>query len=197
MKNIAQLAVLAVIVSALAFGSCARRSVERVDPKETIDLSGRWNDTDSRLVAEEMVKDVLSRPWITEFTTKYDKKPAIIVGTIFNRTSEHIASETFITDIEREVLNSGMAKLVSGKEFRDEIREERGDQQTYADPSTAAKWGKELGADFMLQGSINAIVDQYKNQKTVTYQIDLTLTHMQTNEKVWIGDKKIKKYIEN
>lgn len=197
MKYIAKLAVLAVIASTLTFGSCARRSVERVDPTETIDLSGRWNDTDSRLVAEEMVKDVLSRPWITEFNTKYDKKPAIIVGTIFNRTSEHIASETFITDIEREILNSGMARLVSGKEFRDEIREERGDQQTYADPATAAKWGKELGADFMLQGSINAIVDQYKNQKTVTYQVDLTLTHMQTNEKVWIGDKKIKKYIEN
>jgi hypothetical protein len=171
--------------------------VERVDPRETIDLSGRWNDTDSRLVAEEMVKDVLARPWRTRFETQYGKPPRIIVGTIVNRSSEHIASETFINDIERELLNSGLVKLAQGKEFREEIRKERGDQQEFASPETAKKWKKELGADFMLQGTINSIVDQYGKQKTITYQIDLKLTDLETNDISWIGQKKIKKYIEN
>jgi PBP1b-binding outer membrane lipoprotein LpoB len=59
------------------------------------------------------------------------------------------------------------------------------------------KFGLETGADFMLQGNINSIVDAHKRQKVTYYQIDLELTNIQTNEKVWIGDKKIKKFIKN
>ena len=49
----------------------------------------------------------------------------------------------------------------------------------------------------MLQGTINSIVDTYKKEKTIYYQINLELSHLETNEIVWIGEKKIKKYINN
>lgn len=190
--------IFAFIALLLTAESCkTTRTIERVDPKETIDLSGRWNDTDARLVAEEMIKDVLNRPWRTRFETQFGKPPRIIVGTVVNKSSEHIASETFINDIERELLNSGLIKLAQGKDFREEVRKERGDQQEFASSETTKKWKKELGADFMLQGTINSIVDQYNKQKTVTYQIDLKLTDLETNDISWIGQKKIKKYIEN
>ena len=48
--------------------SCAGPKVSRVGTDTVTDLSGRWNDTDSRLVAEEMVKDALSRPWIDNYS---------------------------------------------------------------------------------------------------------------------------------
>jgi len=196
MKNLSKILLIALMP--FIFSACKNtRTVERVDPKETIDLSGRWNDTDARLVAEEMVKDVLSRPWRTKFETLNNKPPRIIVGSIVNRSSEHIATETFINDIERELLNSGLIKLAQGKDFREEVRKERGDQQEFASAETTKKWKKELGADYMLQGTVNSIVDQYNKQKTVTYQVDLKLTDLETNDISWIGQKKIKKYIEN
>lgn len=185
------------LLAIISFSCSTSRTVERVDPSEQIDLSGRWNDTDSRLVADEMTKDALARPWRQEFVGRTNMPPRIIVGTIINKSHEHINSETFINDIERELLNSGLIKLAAGKEAREELRQERGDQQNFSSPETAKKWGKEKGADFMLQGSINSIVDQYGKQKTVTYYVDLVLTDLETNEKVWIGNKKIKKYIEN
>ena len=58
------------------------------------------------------------------------------------------------------------------------------------------KWGQELGADFMLQGTINSIVDQDKKTKVIFYQVDMELTNVETNEKVWIGNKKIKKVVK-
>lgn len=196
MKTLSKILLIALMPFILS--ACKNtRTVERVDPKETIDLSGRWNDTDARLVAEEMVKDVLSRPWRTKFETLNNKPPRIIVGSIVNRSSEHIATETFINDIERELLNSGLIKLAQGKDFREEVRKERGDQQEFASAETTKKWKKELGADYMLQGTVNSIVDQYNKQKTVTYQVDLKLTDLETNDISWIGQKKIKKYIEN
>jgi PBP1b-binding outer membrane lipoprotein LpoB len=59
------------------------------------------------------------------------------------------------------------------------------------------KWGLEVGADYMMQGAINSIVDAIDRKKVVYYQIDLELTNIQTNEIVWIGDKKIKKFVKN
>ena len=59
------------------------------------------------------------------------------------------------------------------------------------------KWGLEIGADFMMQGEINSIVDSYKRDKVVFYKINLELTNIQTNEVVWIGDKELKKEVRN
>ena len=47
----------------------------------------------------------------------------------------------------------------------------------------------------MLQGTINSIVDAYKKNQVVAYQVNLELTNLETNEVVWIGEKKIKKTI--
>lgn len=186
------------VLLALVISSCSTsRTVERMDPSTQIDLSGRWNDTDSRLVAEEMIKDVLARPWRQEFVGRSGNPPRIIVGTVVNKSHEHINSETFINNMERELLNSGMIRLAAGKEAREEIREERGDQQNFSSPETAKAWGKEKGADYMLQGSINSIVDQYGKRKTVTYYVDLVLTDLESNDRVWIGNKTIKKFVEN
>lgn len=173
------------------------RKVQRVDPNTVTDLSGRWNDTDSKLVAEEMIKDVLERPWRSEFQTKTGKKPVVIVGQIRNKTSEHIDANMFIKNMERSFINGGTVSVVQSGSERNELRDERNDQQTFASEETRKKWGKEKGADFMLNGVIMSVTDEYKKQKAVKYQINLELTDLETNEKVWIGEKEIKKFIKN
>ncbi len=177
--------------------SCANRTVTRVSPDQQIDLSGRWNDTDSKMVAEEMINDVLNRPWRDDFMKAGGKKPVIIVGMIQNKTTEHIESETFIKDMEREFINSGMVRVVQNSVFREKLREERADQGEFASLETQSKWGQELGADFMLFGVMTSITDSYKKEKVVNYKVNLELANLQTNEKVWIGDKEIKKFIKN
>lgn len=185
-----------VVLMSLLFIQACSPKVSRVDPNEQIDLSGRWNETDSRLVAEQMLKDALSRPWVDDHQNKTGKKPVMVVGLVRNKSHEHISVETFINDIEREMLNSGRVKVVQAGAAREDLRKERGEQQEFASQETAKKWGQELGADFMLQGSVNSIVDSDKKTKVVFYQIDMELTDIETNEKVWIGNKKIKKVIE-
>jgi penicillin-binding protein activator len=171
-----------------------------VDANETIDLSGNWNDTDSRLVSTEMIGDALSqngqsRPWLVNFAKDKGKNPAVIVGSIRNLSDEHIATGTFVGDIERAFVNSGSVRVVAKKEEREGVRDERQDQQANASPETVKQFGQELGADYMLLGEINKIVDQEGKEKVAFYQIDLTLTDLQSNEKVWMGQKKLKKYI--
>jgi penicillin-binding protein activator len=189
---------LSALTLTLFTSNSCNRKVTRVEPEKQIDISGRWNDVDSRMVAEEMVKQVLSEKWITEFEAlNPGKRPVIICGFVTNKSHEHIEAETFIKDIERSFINSGRVRLVQGGEKRQAIRAERADQQENASQSTMKKFGLEMGADYMMQGSINSIVDSYKRDKVVFYQINLELSHMQSNEIVWIGDKKLKKMVKN
>jgi len=187
------LAVVSLIL--LSLGGCAPK-VTRIDTGEVRDLSGRWNDSDSQMVAETMIQDCLNRPWLGEFTAKSGKKPDIIVGQIRNRSSEHISSETFTKDLERALLNSGRASFVASAEERQGVREERLDMDVNASPETRQAMGMEAGANFMLIGSINSITDREGKEMVVFYQVNLELVDLSNNRKVWIGDKKIKKFVE-
>ncbi|MEQ9286452.1 MAG: penicillin-binding protein activator LpoB [Cyclobacteriaceae bacterium] len=188
-------AIVAVLVTLSQ--ACTQRTVTRISPDQQIDLSGRWNDTDSKMVAAEMINDVLKRPWREDFYRGNNRKPVVIVGMVSNKSNEHIESETFIKDMEREFINSGMVRVVQNSVFREKLREERAEQGEFASAETQAKWGRELGADFMMFGVITSIVDQYGKEKVNNYKVNLELASIETNEKVWIGDKEIKKYIRN
>lgn len=178
------------------FESCSRK-VLRVNTNDQIDISGRWNDTDARLSAEELTSQILTGNWINSFLIEKGKKPVVIVGLVRNKSHEHIDAEIFTKEIEKAFIKHQKARIVQGGKMREDLRAERSDQQQNSSVSTMKKFGLESGADYMLQGTINSIVDGHKKQKVVYYQIDLELTDLQTNEKVWIGDKKIKKYVKN
>jgi uncharacterized protein (TIGR02722 family) len=183
-------------ILSIFIASCAGPKVSRVGTDTVTDLSGRWNDTDSRLVAEEMVKDALSRPWIDNYSRKRGKQPTVIVGTVLNRSHEHINVQTFTKDLERELTNSGRVQFVAARGEREDLREERVDQAQHAADETVKGPGKEIGADYMLKGTINTILDEAKGTKVIFYQVDLELIDIEKNIKVWFGQKKIKKVIE-
>ncbi len=193
-KNLLKAALI--FIMSITVASCAGPKVSRVGTETVTDLSGRWNDTDSRLVAEEMVKEALSRPWIENFSKRHGKQPIVIVGTVLNRSHEHINVQTFTKDLEKELTNSGRVQFVAGRGEREELREERVDQAQHAADETVKGPGKEIGADYMLKGTINTILDEAKGTKVIFYQVDLELIDIEKNIKVWFGQKKIKKIIE-
>jgi uncharacterized protein (TIGR02722 family) len=182
----------------ILIAACAgpSRTVSRLETDQVTDLSGRWNDTDSKMTADAMIEDLLNKPWLDEYRSLNNKKPILIIGTIRNKSSEHINTDVFVKDIEKAILNSGKATFVAQKGERDQIREERVDQQYFASSETAKQLANETGADHIIIGSINSIVDSVDGQKVVYYQVNMELIHLESNTKIWIGDKKIKKLIE-
>jgi len=193
MRRITMLLLVGLVILA---GCGGGRTVKRIETTEVTDLSGEWNDTDSRLVAEKMVSDMLSRIWLTNFLKEKGMNPTVIVGTIRNMSTEHVNMEIFTKDIERELINSGQVQFVASKEEREEIREERKDQQVFASLETAKRLGQEYGADFVLIGTFKSVEDVLEGKKAILYSVDLELIDVEQNLKVWIGNKKIKKLIE-
>ncbi len=182
------------VMAAFLITGCSTK-VTRVTHDSTIDLSGKWNDTDSRLVAQEMVKDALSGGWYNKYAV--DKKtPTVVVGEIRNKSHEHISTETFINDIQRSLINSGKVEFVANKAERGQLRDEKEDQSTHSSVGSRQDAGEEAGAELMMIGELNSIVDQEGGKAVVFYQINLELVQMETHKKLWIGDKKIKKFVE-
>jgi uncharacterized protein (TIGR02722 family) len=185
-----------VALLALAVLSACATKVERLDNSKPVDLSGGWNDTDSRAVSQEMIQDSLSRPWLQEFRGRPGQtRPAVIVGEVRNLSHEHINTNTFTLDLERALINSGKVDFVATKQERGGIRDERKDQDLNARADTRNAMGKELGADFMLTGTINTIVDPNGSEQLLFYQVNMTLISLSDNRKVWVGQKDIRKLV--
>ncbi len=188
-----------IIMIAMLITACRpSNKVTRMDPGTTTDLSGKWNDTDARLVAEEMISDALTKPWLNQFSRNNQQPPVVIVGRVRNESMEHIETEVFTKEMERAFVNSGSVSVVANSQERADIRDERADQQANASYETTKKMAQELGADFMMIGNINSIVDETVDNRTlaVFYTVNLELVNVETNQKIWIGNKKIKKLIE-
>lgn len=193
MSHISKILLAASLVALIGCG----KTVKRIESDSVVDLSGRWNDTDSRLVAEEMLNDCLNRPWYqATLQAKGGQLPTVVVGQVRNKSHEHINVETFIKDMQRTLINSGKVEFVANATEREELRNELSSQAGNATDETRKEAGQEIGADLMLTGSLNSIVDQEDGEQVIFYQIDLELTDVQSHRKLWIGDKKIKKYIK-
>ena len=180
----------------LLFSCSPALKVTRVGSDTATDISGDWNDTDSRQVSRKMVAEMLAKPWCSEWTEAKGRKPVAVVGRMKNETMEHINTRAFIADIERELINSGKIAFAAVGSDRDEVRLERIDQLQNATDETIKDMGREIGADFMLFGAVASFVDQAGGEKAVSYQIDMYLVDIEKNLKVWAGQEKIKKVIK-
>ena len=187
----------AALLAAAPMAACNNTRVSRIDPTSVTDLSGRWNDADSRLVANAIVTQALTGPWLERAGARRGgRAPSVIVGRFANRTTEHIPVGTFVRDVERAFVGSNAVAVVASADERAEVRDERADQQQNATADTRARLAKEQGAQYMLQGDVQTIEDAQGRERVVTYQVDATLLDLESNAKVWVGQHKIKKYVD-
>lgn len=187
--------VIALIALPLLF-ACSPK-VKRVETNLVKDVSGGWNDTDAQMVAQEMITDCLNSGWYSKFLMQKGKEPTIIVGTVTNKTMEHINTGVFIEEMQRALINSGKVNFVASKDERGEVRIERLEQDEFASEETRKAFGREIGADFMLSGVLNSVVDKSGSKAVVFYQANLKLINIETNQIVWNGQKQIKKYVKH
>ena len=174
---------------------CATAQVRRIDVNEVKDLSGRWNDTDARLVAEEMIQDSVSRPWLANAERRKGGVPTLIVQTVRNNSMEHIDTGVFVEELQRALINSGRVQFVASAKERGDLRAERADQDVNASEDTRKEHGQETGADYGLSGTITSVQDRDGGELVVLYQVNLKLVDVKTNQIVWNGQKKIKKNV--
>ena len=198
MKKI--LIIVMAIIVVLLCASCSSsgtQTVSRIDARTQTDISGNWNDTDVRLVCEALIADCLNSQRVKNaIDAKGGKTPVVLVGRFRNESSEHIDTNIIVSTMETVIFNSGKMDFVAGGTVRDQLRAERQDQQGNASENTATSLANEVGADFMLFGSVRSIVDRAGNQTVRTYFVSAELTNIETNQRLWMQtNNEIKKFI--
>lgn len=169
------------------------------DSTEGSDLSGYWNDRDAQLVTKTMVKEITENAWVENFMqANPGKKPVIKLMGIQKRTDDRNVNHMyFAKQLERYLLNSGKVRVVAayGQDNVNLIERER--QSKHASDETAKSHQMETGADFTLQTIINSQNEtDGRGQSVRAYLVNMELVSVETNEKAWIGEKIIRKVVD-
>jgi len=190
------LSIIILVLLLVLAGCTSAVKVTRLDADAEIDLSGNWNDTDIQIVAESLVGSSMKANWIDQFRIRNGHNPVVIVGSILNRSSEHIDTAIIAKRFEMALINTGKVDMVADIAMRDELRDERESQQYFASEETAVALGKEIGADFILQGAVRTVVDQVSGKAVRTYYVSAELIDIETSRKVWVGEETVRKFIQ-
>lgn len=182
---------------------CGNR-VDVVDAQSDLHLSGNWNDSDSRVVAENLAEALTTAPWIDAFTDEHGRAPVLRVGRVYVRTrtlDDVVDPAIFTADIERALIASGRVRVVTNAQESALQREERADVQ--ANAATPVPMQGALAADVVLTGTLltqddrvldRGVTGTYRQVKF--YQLDLAVSDLTTTELLWRGSVERKKTIE-
>lgn len=198
MRPILALTALILLPTTLALTTgCGDQKITRTDENAVIDLSGNWNATDSRFVAESLITQALQSPWADDFKKANNRTPVVKIGRIKPITNgDVINTDIFANDLVRAIVNSGKARAVASTSESDQAREERKEQDVHAGEATRKPGFQETGTDYLIIGTINVQDDQAGGKRQKFYSTDLKLTDVKTQEQVWFGNKKISKLVE-
>ncbi len=166
MKTLSSL-FLAVIALSLLTGCAAfRQSVKDVDPTEASTLTANYDQKDLLSWTDEMTKLILS-----QFPPKGVDRPILSVFGIQNRTKRHLDTQSLADAISGKLLDSGKVQLTNTAR-RDELLREQGYQLQNATPESRVAIGKQLGAKYMMTGSLTEIASETGRQVRLSKKED-------------------------
>ena len=189
MKHLKSVLMLAAV---LGLSACQSK-VEYGDAKEVETVNANFGSTDLQAITTKMVDSMLTFPPVLALTAN-NNRPIIFVDSIKNKTSEHIDTESITDSISTRLLRSGKFRFVDMTKV-DSVRKQLDYQNNsgLVDPSTAIKFGRQIGAQYMLYGNLSSIVKQGGSTKDVYYKMTMRLMDLQTGLIEWSDEKEIRK----
>ncbi len=183
----------AVVMASLMMVACASGpKISYGDATAVETTTTGFGSTDLQTIAATLVDDLVSFPPVVQMTAT--RRPVVFVDKIKNKTTEHIDTESITDTVQTKLLKSGKFRFVDMTAVR-QIQEQMQFQMDsgMVDPSKAAAFGKQTGAEFMLYGNMSSIVKRNDSTKDVYYKFTLKLVNLESGIMEWAGEKEIRK----
>lgn len=182
---------IALLGLAILLGGCSN-TVSYGDAQEPETTTIDFGSTDLQKIAGEMVDSMLMSGSIAAITS--EGRPIVFVERIKNKTSEHIDTESITDSISTKLLNSGKFRFVDMGRV-DSVRKQLNFQNKdeLVDQSSAIKFGKMVGAQYMLYGNLSSIAKQSGSKKDVYYKMTMRLMDLETGLIEWASETEIRK----
>jgi uncharacterized protein (TIGR02722 family) len=177
----------------IALTACGPREFVKGQYDENVNdtnlLTDKWSESDMQAAVRDLVASAIAHPAIAQAK----RPPIVMVTRLQNKTSEHIDTQSIADMFTAELMRSGKTQFVD-KAAREDIAEEY-DYQDSGMVSRETKKGKggQVGADFIMNGRIDSIVQEAGKDKTVYYKITMNLTNLKTGLIQWTDYKQLRK----
>lgn len=179
------------VITILTIGCAGPRAFTKgtyEDPTTIALLDDRFNENDMQLIAKKMVNSLIASALVQDSET-----PAVMIGKMRNRTTEHIDLNALSDKIRTALIQSGKFRFVDSQNRKDIAREYEYQRSGYVDPAQANHPGRQTAADFVLTGTLTSNIQQVGNEKLVYYKATFQLTNLLSSEIVWTDEKEIRK----
>lgn len=159
------------------------------DPNRENLLNDQWSETDMQNAVKSMVDSMVQHPAIA----KSANPPILMVTNLQNKTSERIDTQSIMDMVRVQLTKSGKVGFID-KEARGDIADEYNYQDSgMTEEKTKKGPGGQVGADYIVNGRLDSIVQEVGKDKTVYYKLTLNMTNLKTSVITWTDDKQIRK----
>ena len=177
--------IMASCLTFLTLLGCAATTTN-LNPKDEMHYDASYDFSDKNQIVERLISPLLSAPVFPP-----QQKPILIVYPVINETSEHISTGGITDAIRMKLIQSGRFRFINERQ-RENIQMETSYQdQGFVDPSMRVEKGRQLGADYILSGTLRSIKNKQPKQwrlnkkERIYYSLDLTMTDLKTGEIVY------------
>lgn len=152
-------------------------------------MNDSWSETDMQKAVADLVASAVQHPML-----KSPKGlPIVMVTGLQNKTSEHIDTQNIMDMVRVELMNTGKVGFID-KEARQDMADEYNYQNSgMVSEETKKGPGGQTGADFIMNGRLDSIVQEVGKDKSVYYKLTLNMTNLKTGVIGWSNYKQIRK----
>ncbi len=121
--------------------------------------------------------------------------PTIAILGLRNDTTEHLGPQlaTLLARFEDQLVADQVFAVVS-TERRGELMADAADQQGSAfDPRFAARWGRQLGAQFVVTGKVQTATERTLDARRVQYSLFMQVLEVETGRIAWMRGSELTK----
>jgi penicillin-binding protein activator len=181
MKSVARLMAGCLVAFSLCGCSAFRTSVHDQAPMGGTTLTDRYDQRDLLTWSEQMAQALMAAP----FPPAGENQPIVVDMGIENRTETHADMKAITDTITTKLMDANKIRLVNAHR-RDDLLKEQGFQMANCTEETKVAIGRQLGAKYMLTGSLVEITRdsgrevRLSKSEDVYYQLTVEVTDLET-----------------
>lgn len=177
---------------ALSLSACVA-TTRSIDPEGEFHYDASYDFSDKKAIVDELTASLLADSRINTVGAQ----PVVVTYGIANETSEHINTGGIADDIRANLIQSRQFRFVNRRQRDNLLNEAEFQQAGFVPPSQRVAEGRQLGADYILSGTLRSIEKRQPRQwrlnrrELIYYSMTLEMTDLTSGELVWTDNVEI------